>query len=793
MKRKLKLYTGITLASLMLSACAEKNVVLTENFDGETLSPAVKINRGGISDNKADVIGGKKSFVYDATKETKGHRIAFSITGDTFNVIELNFDYNVLDSGPYESGAPFIFFYSEDENGKWILCDSRRETRFMIEPKMKMHSKCVFHGYAGKKYKIEFHVHGLTKVAFDNIKIKGVQAPAKNDWSVMNAKEFSTCRSNPFQNHYLNIDDKFLHMSREEFYPHVDKYGQFKHRDWEDKIHCDEDFKKRLADEDKWLKKNPRIKNRDQYYGLIDPKHKYKATGRFRTEKVDGKWYMVTPEGNLFWSMGMCGYGLGNRFTNPTDEAYEARPNKSNTTPFQWREFMYEDVSDKRYVSKTGVFKRSYFQEGPADSFDFMLRNMEIKYGKGVPNKISRLKKRADSFGFNLGGHLSDSASLEAAKIPYTVTFSSPTHSGKIIRKIKGEYDIEGWWQTPPDWFDSNFEQALRNVAKKYKHRTVSPYCVGVFIDGELPWLEKSYKLAKGTLSCKPDQPIKMKFVEQLKNKYKTIDALNKTWKSSYASWDELLNTTTYFHAEKSIATDWAKRKYRKIEKLNKELGKSYKNWNDILSDKTLRFFPEEADCLADTDFLYDAYARRYFEVCRKIVKELDPNLMYLGCSFGTNGMAWDFAARISTEYCDIISANTYRFGIAGFRMPEGSKDVPVMIGEWHFANLDEGLFGPTMIPAYTRDIQCKYTKDFILTAIKNPCVVGANWFIWVDIPLTGRFDKADSGVGILDIADTPHYKLVEIFRDTAINMYDIRLNSKDEGVASRNEDRNWK
>ena len=156
------------------------------------------------------------------------------------------------------------------------------------------------------------------------------------------------------------------------------------------------------------------------------------------------------------------------------------------------------------------------------------------------------------------------------------------------------------------------------------------------------------------------------------------------------------------------------------------------------------------------------------------------------------SGREWEKACRISSEYCDVISCNTYRYGVAGFSLPEGSHDKPVLIGEWHFAPQDEGTFGVTMIPSRTRAGQCELVEAFLKSALENPNIIGADWFEWVDIATTGRFDKADSGVGFLDIADTPHYPLVETFRKISENMYAMRLDSKGEGARDADDDRNW-
>lgn len=105
-----------------------------------------------------------------------------------------------------------------------------------------------------------------TIIAFDNIKIKAVKVPAAGDWST-DKSVFETCRYNPFSPHYLRLDDKYLSMPKDEFFPFIDKYGQFKHRNWNGKILSDSDFKDRAESERKWLASNPALPMRDKYYG----------------------------------------------------------------------------------------------------------------------------------------------------------------------------------------------------------------------------------------------------------------------------------------------------------------------------------------------------------------------------------------------------------------------------------------------------------------------------------------------------------------------------------------------
>jgi hypothetical protein len=88
----------------------------------------------------------------------------------------------------------------------------------------------------------------------------------------------------------------------EKYVPFVDKYGQFAHADWRFKVKSDDTFKKDLAAETSRLRKPPSSWDR---FGGWKEGPKLKATGHFRTEKVNDKWYLVTPEGSLFFSIGL--------------------------------------------------------------------------------------------------------------------------------------------------------------------------------------------------------------------------------------------------------------------------------------------------------------------------------------------------------------------------------------------------------------------------------------------------------------------------------------------------------
>ena len=87
--------------------------------------------------------------------------------------------------------------------------------------------------------------------------------------------------------------------------PVLDEFGQWAHADWPHKLKSREQLQQQLADEQKVLP--PGHFNYDQYGGYTNARAK--ATGFFRVEQIDGKWWFVDPDGHMFLSVGSNGLG----------------------------------------------------------------------------------------------------------------------------------------------------------------------------------------------------------------------------------------------------------------------------------------------------------------------------------------------------------------------------------------------------------------------------------------------------------------------------------------------------
>lgn len=299
-------------------------------------------------------------------------------------------------------------------------------------------------------------------------------------------------------------------VAKDSFFPFIDEYGQFLHAEWPGKVHADAMLLKNLEMEDAALRIFAAPVTFDTYGGWLDGPS-LTATGSFRTEKVAGKWWLVDPDGHLFWSHGVNCVGFDSGVTEISGrERYfkNLPPNSDNSRPF-------------------------YKQQQGKISFNYYGYNLFHKYGTDWRIKAtSRVFTRMRSWGLNTIGNWSDAniyLSGSNKKLPYTVNvdYSSKAIDGKNFKF--------------PDVFDKGFQPALTAAAQKAALKTgKDPFCIGYFVDNEL-------KLLKLTTACMKQSgqgAAKNAFVNYLKAKFSTISALNARWDTQYGNWKKILTDT---------------------------------------------------------------------------------------------------------------------------------------------------------------------------------------------------------------------------------------------------------
>ncbi|MGO8789540.1 MAG: hypothetical protein ACLQVL_19430 [Terriglobia bacterium] len=215
------------------------------------------------------------------------------------------------------------------------------------------------------------------------------------------------------------------------FFPFIDRYGQLKQKEWPGKVHADEDLHAAVSQEASELAAHTGPEGLDQYGGwAAGPK--LRATGHFRVEKYQGKWWLVDPEGRLFWSNG---------------------------------------IDCVRFNMPTKIEGRERYFEAPAPSGDFLAQNLAIKYGnEWRPMVMDLVGRRFRSWGINTLGSWSEESVMDQHKLPYTVFFHS---AGGFGKKIEPE---------SPAWY----EGLRREFAGASERLNSDPWCIGFFVDNEI-------------------------------------------------------------------------------------------------------------------------------------------------------------------------------------------------------------------------------------------------------------------------------------------------------------------
>ncbi|MCU0793586.1 MAG: hypothetical protein MUE42_12230 [Opitutaceae bacterium] len=278
--------------------------------------------------------------------------------------------------------------------------------------------------------------------------------------------------------------------------PYLDGFGQVRQLDWPNKLHSEAELSRRVIDETKRFQASPGPASFNRFGGWKSGPQ-LKATGFFRVEKYKGRWWLVDPEGRLFFSHGANSVGFSQR-----------TPHKGRETLFEW---MPSSATMPGDIT--------------AESIQFMIANVHRTYGPDWQAKAyDRVHARLRNWGMNTVGAWSDVYLHENPKTPYTPILHVPRGKHRLVSGITDPFC--------PD-FEKSIEDGLRQLVPNPR----DPWCLGVFIDNELVWY---VDFVHQVLAAKPDSPARQAVFGFLKDKYSNIGALNQAWATSYASWETL-------------------------------------------------------------------------------------------------------------------------------------------------------------------------------------------------------------------------------------------------------------
>lgn len=543
----------------------------------------------------------------------------------------------------------------------------------------------------------------------------------------------------------------------------VDEFGQPAKNDYRDKVTSEAHLKKLAQAEIADLKANPVMKDRSKFGGWkTGPK--LEATGYFRTEKVNGIWSLVDPEGYLFFSSGIANIRIANtttltgidfrddsvRYIDPEDVTPEdsigIRPVSSDAQKTQYvsskmrhKMFNWLPEYDDELANHYSYRRSTHMGPLPhGETYSFYQANLERRYGERYPESFiddweDVTIKRMRSWGMTSFGNWVDKEFYQKNEFPYFA-------NGWIIGDFK-TVTADGYgWSPMPDPYDPEFARraklTVEVIAEEVKD---NPWCIGVFIDNEKSWgttstLNQHYRIpVQNFLMDAAQSPAKQVFMAMMKKKYTNISALNDSWGINLASWD-------------AFASPFE------------------------IKDVKQQMVP-------DLSAILKAYTTQYFKVVQGELKKVMPNHLYMGVRMA----AWSInpeGVSAAKDYVDVMSYNYYREGMHDAIWDFLSDiDMPSIIGEYHFGATDTGLYHPGLIHSADQRDRARMYKNYMTSVIDNPYMVGAHWFQYTDSPVTGRaYDGENYNVGFVTNADVPYYEMVEAAREINTELYPRRF-----------------
>lgn len=286
--------------------------------------------------------------------------------------------------------------------------------------------------------------------------------------------------------------------------PWVDCFGQYRRESWPKKIYSKKTLVAQGERDLLSAKEIPELSYpHDKYGGLADSGKKInlESTGYFRVENVNGKWWFVTPEGNLFFAVGLDGVanvGMA-AFREEYSDAYE-------TCPQVW--------------------------------VNFSSKNLNTKYGNNWRDKWTRMSLyRMRRWNFNTIGKWSSKFLWDAGRATAPYPYTSVLKINDFVTMVPRI----GGGGSVPDVFDQGFESGVRQAFEiKTMEFKDDPWFLGYMLNNEQVW---NWKLVKDIMALDADKwAIKKKLTTWLKERYgENIQLLAKQWKLPVSSYDEIL------------------------------------------------------------------------------------------------------------------------------------------------------------------------------------------------------------------------------------------------------------
>lgn len=232
--------------------------------------------------------------------------------------------------------------------------------------------------------------------------------------------------------------------------PAIDEFGQSNLVDYEDKVKSLEQLQTEWKNEEE-EQFDATVYNYSKYGGY--KQKRVGATGFFRTELIEGKWWFVDPEGYLFLSVGVdC--------VHPSPGGLAKEVHK--------RENMFKELPPRDLFPANDSYPHDY---------SFGLWNLYRRYGEDYRDKAKeRVIRRMEKWGINTIANWSSSDIMNMNRKAFVTSMRTAGVEGRLM----GLADVY-----TPD-FKEKLDEAMRNSVGRQKD---NPWVIGFFVGNEPAWI----------------------------------------------------------------------------------------------------------------------------------------------------------------------------------------------------------------------------------------------------------------------------------------------------------------
>jgi hypothetical protein len=253
----------------------------------------------------------------------------------------------------------------------------------------------------------------------------------------------------------------------------VDEFGQWIPADWPGKAKTLDDLKADWRQEDNSLGKNP-VPGRDEFGGFLETRAN--ATGFFRVERIDNKWWFIDPDGHYFFSSGANGIST------------------ASATRVTGREAIFTALPPANLAPQFPGFAPPTAQGGVNASF--YTWNLVRRYGQDNwrTKWASLTMRRMADWGLNTFYGQDPALIAATPRMAYVLTV--------------GQWQRGQAWLGMPDVYADDFESRVDEIAARGcdAHKD-DPFLLGYFLGNEPAWPGRENALADLILAA-PDSPM---------------------------------------------------------------------------------------------------------------------------------------------------------------------------------------------------------------------------------------------------------------------------------------------